>query len=104
MRVRQDKQGSDARRPRGLRRAHLLRRDQAATPEPEPEPAAVPQPEPAAVPEPAVADDDLFDERRLRASGGPDDRAVYTCTCGYVFEAEVSTSVDCPNCHQSQAW
>jgi rubrerythrin len=61
----------------------------------------------ATTPEPAVADDsdrDLSDERRLRASGGPDDRATYTCTCGYVFEADVSTSVSCPHCGAGQAW
>ena len=48
--------------------------------------------------------DDLVDERRLRESGGPDDRAVYTCSCGYVFEADVTTSVTCPHCGTGQAW
>jgi rubrerythrin len=32
------------------------------------------------------------------------DRAVYTCQCGYVFEAPVSTSVGCPHCGGTQAW
>jgi hypothetical protein len=32
------------------------------------------------------------------------DSAVYSCSCGYVFEAQVSTSVDCPHCGASQAW
>ena len=49
-------------------------------------------------------EDDLADERRLRASGGPDDRAQYTCGCGYVWEADVSASVTCPHCGASQAW
>jgi DNA-directed RNA polymerase subunit RPC12/RpoP len=40
----------------------------------------------------------------MRESGGPDDRAVYTCSCGYVFEADVSTSVTCPHCGTGQAW
>jgi rubrerythrin len=59
-----------------------------------------------AEPEPAAAeeDDDLADERRLRSSGGPDDRAQYTCGCGYVWEADVSASVACPHCGASQAW
>jgi hypothetical protein len=48
--------------------------------------------------------DDLADERRMRESGGPDDRAMYTCSCGYVFEADVSTSVTCPHCGTGQAW
>jgi rubrerythrin len=51
-----------------------------------------------------VPDDDLADERRMRESGGPDDRAVYSCSCGYVFEADVSTSVTCPHCGTGQAW
>lgn len=32
------------------------------------------------------------------------DSAVYTCSCGFVFEAQVVTSVDCPHCGNSQAW
>src|SRR5919109_2901109 len=47
---------------------------------------------------------DLRAERRLRASGGPEDRAQYSCQCGYSFEAAVTTSVSCPNCGSGQAW
>lgn len=44
-------------------------------------------------------------DRRLReAGGGSEDEAVYTCSCGFVFSALVSTSVDCPHCGGSQAW
>jgi hypothetical protein len=43
-------------------------------------------------------------ERRMRASGGPEDRAAYQCQCGYAFEARVSTSVSCPHCGAGQAW
>ena len=32
------------------------------------------------------------------------DRALYTCGCGYVFSEDVSTSVACPHCGDSQAW
>ena len=75
----------------GARRTPLVRRDPPAAP--------------AAEPEPAPADeDDLFDERRLRASGGPNDRAQYACGCGYVWEDDVSASVQCPNCGAAQAW
>jgi len=44
------------------------------------------------------------DERRLRDAGGPDDRAVFTCACGYFFEATVTASVGCPRCGELQAW
>ena len=53
---------------------------------------------------PPTEDLDLSNERRARESGGPEDRAMYTCTCGFVFEAEVSTSVACPHCGTAQAW
>jgi hypothetical protein len=82
MRVRSNRNQSES-RPRGglLRRPHVS-------------PAPAP-------PEP---DADLTDERRMRESGGPDDRAMYTCSCGYVFEADVTTSVTCPHCGTGQAW
>jgi hypothetical protein len=41
---------------------------------------------------------------RVRQAGGPMDRASYTCRCGYVFLAPVSTTVACPHCHAPQAW
>ena len=41
---------------------------------------------------------------RAKRSGGPEDRALYSCECGYAFKAEVSTSVSCPHCATSQAW
>jgi hypothetical protein len=42
--------------------------------------------------------------QRARAAGGPIDRAAYTCECGYVFSAPVSTTVHCPHCGAGQAW
>jgi rubrerythrin len=83
MRVRSNREKSESRHRGGgvLRRQH-------STPAPaEPE-----------------AEADLTDERRMRESGGPDDRAMYTCSCGYVFEADVTTSVTCPHCGTGQAW
>jgi hypothetical protein len=57
----------------------------------------VPQPAPRPAPmHPA--------ERRMRDAGGPDDRACYSCGCGFLFEAPVSTSVHCPHCDTVQAW
>jgi hypothetical protein len=41
---------------------------------------------------------------RAKRSSGPEDRALYSCHCGYAFTAEVSTSVGCPHCGTSQAW
>jgi rubrerythrin len=41
---------------------------------------------------------------RVRQAGGPRDSAVYTCSCGYVFSAAVSTTVTCPHCGGDQAW
>jgi hypothetical protein len=42
--------------------------------------------------------------RRRREAGAPQDQAVYSCSCGFVFEAQVSTSVGCPHCGSTQAW
>jgi hypothetical protein len=42
--------------------------------------------------------------RRRREAGAPQDKAVYSCHCGFVFEAQVSTSVGCPHCGGTQAW
>jgi hypothetical protein len=42
--------------------------------------------------------------QRVREAGGPTDQAAYVCQCGYVFSAEVSTSVACPHCGTDQAW
>jgi hypothetical protein len=43
-------------------------------------------------------------KRRRREAGGMQDEAVYTCQCGFVFHAPVSTSVGCPHCGGAQAW
>ncbi|ADB52893.1 hypothetical protein [Conexibacter woesei] len=42
--------------------------------------------------------------RRERDAGGPEDRALYHCHCGFIFEAPVTTSVGCPHCGTAQAW
>jgi len=67
-------------RSRHQRRVHIV-------------PAPLPRPEPT-----------HRDERRMRAAGGPDDRACYSCGCGYLFEAEVTMSVSCPHCGTDPAW
>ena len=42
--------------------------------------------------------------QRVRDAGGPIDRASYSCECGLLFEAWVSTTVKCPHCGAGQAW
>jgi hypothetical protein len=54
--------------------------------------------------EPRDVTEEFADERRMRDAGGPDDSATYHCTCGYIFESPVSTSVACPHCGSGQAW
>jgi hypothetical protein len=41
---------------------------------------------------------------RRRQGGAPQDTTLYTCSCGYSFQAPVSTSVGCPRCGRTQAW
>ena len=95
MRVRINRQTETRHRGGPLRRGSLLRREAPATEVAEPPADSQPA---------AGGEDELFDERRLRASGGPNDRAQYTCGCGFVWEADVSASVACPHCGASQAW
>ncbi|HEY1524331.1 MAG TPA: hypothetical protein VGF70_15075 [Solirubrobacteraceae bacterium] len=51
-----------------------------------------------------VAHDRTPGERSRRLGGASQDRALYSCGCGYAFDALVSTSVDCPHCGDRQAW
>jgi hypothetical protein len=75
-------------RPRAERRPHVVvERPAAATPAP-----------------PPADDHDHPAERRHRACVTPEDSALYTCGCGFAFQAPVSTSVACPHCGSGQAW
>jgi hypothetical protein len=56
---------------------------------------------PAAQPPPRAWDPAA---QRVREAGGPVDQASYSCECGYLFRASVSTTVACPNCGAGQAW
>jgi hypothetical protein len=47
---------------------------------------------------------DLVSSRHKRDAGSSQDRALYSCDCGLVFRAPVSTSVGCPECGSTQAW
>jgi hypothetical protein len=42
-------------------------------------------------------------ERNKRANVSQD-AATYSCSCGFIFKAAVTTSVGCPHCGSSQAW
>ena len=42
-------------------------------------------------------------ERNKRANVSQD-AALYSCECGYIFKAAVTTSVGCPHCGCQQAW
>jgi hypothetical protein len=91
MRVRPFRTSTDSRRAAPDRRPHR------AAPRRE---AEIEAPQPAEAPEAEA----LSDETRLRASGGPSDQASYQCSCGFVFSADVTTSVACPHCGTNQAW
>jgi hypothetical protein len=47
---------------------------------------------------------EVAETRDARRGGGPEDQALYSCMCGYIFTAKVTTSVDCPHCGVEQAW
>jgi hypothetical protein len=74
-----------ARLPR-RRHAHPTRAARAAPQQPAPDPLESPE------------------VRAARRAGGPEDRALYSCMCGYAFTAAVTTSVGCPHCGTEQAW
>lgn len=82
----------EPRHARRHRRAHRHRAEDAIAVEPVAEPA------------PQAAQRRDPDAQRVREAGGPVDRASYTCSCGYLFSASVSTSVACPHCGAYQAW
>jgi len=51
-----------------------------------------------------VAASSTHARRRRHAALPPQDTAWYSCQCGLLFEAPVSTSVRCPHCGAAQAW
>jgi hypothetical protein len=85
---------ANRRAARTERRPHVFGRPAAAEP-------VEPPPAPAAAPAPAA---EHAAERRHRACVQPEDTAHYSCSCGFQFQASVSTSVACPHCGTGQAW
>lgn len=67
------------------------------------EPLVVPGAEPTPIPDAHSHEPDP-DVQRVQGAGGPIDHASYSCACGYLFSADVSTSVTCPHCGTDQAW
>jgi len=63
--------------------------------------ALAPTAEPIQIEHAGYADRDV---QRVQEAGGPVDHASYSCACGYLFSADVSTSVTCPHCGTGQAW
>ena len=68
--------------PRRLRQASSARR----APEPRPRPAL------------------SVSQIRARRTPASQDRALYSCQCGYAWTDEVTASPGCPNCGEPQAW
>jgi hypothetical protein len=90
------------RRAQTERRPHVFGRPGEQV-EDEPEPEATAGAAAAQAPPPPIADEHAA-ERRHRESVAPEDVAHYACSCGFQFQASVSTSVCCPHCGTGQAW
>jgi hypothetical protein len=88
-----------AERRHARRRQHKRPAASAHSPAPAVQPSLAVQPDEVT----SLADLDLA-VQRVRAAGGPIDEASYTCSCGYIFLAAVSTTVACPHCGTGQAW
>jgi hypothetical protein len=82
------------RRARSERRPHIFGRPAKDVELAPPAPAAAP----------AQPVDEHQAERRHRDAVTPEDTALYGCSCGFQFQAAVSTSVSCPHCGTGQAW
>ena len=41
---------------------------------------------------------------RARRGSGPEDRALYSCECGFAWKGEVTASPCCAHCGTPQAW
>ena len=106
MRVRLHRLAQRTARPGPVRRGHAPDRPARTEEHRLPLPAAEETSDPGDNPGPPRAAPAAIDtpERRARASGGPQDQALYSCSCGYLFDAHVSTSVHCPHCGDTQAW
>jgi len=55
---------------------------------------------PEARPRPALS----VSQVRARRGGGIEDRALYSCECGFTWTGEVTASPCCAHCGTPQAW
>ncbi len=69
--------------PRRLRQASAARR----APEPRPRPVTL-----------------SVSQVRARRTPASQDRALYSCHCGFAWTGEVTASPGCPHCGEQQAW
>ncbi|WCB93031.1 hypothetical protein DSM104299_01733 [Baekduia alba] len=83
---------TDRRPPRTERRPHVFGRPAEAEVEAEVEVVS------------AEVVEDHAAERRHRECVTSEDTAHYSCSCGFQFQAAVTTSVSCPHCGTDQAW
>ena len=58
------------------------------------------EPRAAADPRPAMP----VSQVRARRGSGPEDRALYSCECGFAWKGEVTASPCCAHCGTPQAW
>jgi hypothetical protein len=96
-----------SRRRRPARRAvsaHRREDESTSVAQHQDEPASAAQPAAATQEQATTTEARDIDVERVRASGGPLDRASYSCQCGYLFAAPVTTTVSCPHCSAEQAW
>jgi hypothetical protein len=68
------------------RRAERLRQATRRAPEPRPRPTL------------------NVSQVRARRGSGPEDRALYSCECGFAWTGEVTASPCCAHCGTPQAW
>ena len=54
--------------------------------------------------EPRPANTLSVSQVRARRGSGIEDRALYSCECGFAWTGEVSASPACPHCGTPQAW
>jgi rubrerythrin len=55
-------------------------------------------------PEPRPRPIATVSQYRARRGGSNQDRALYSCECGFAWTGEVTASPGCPHCGTPQAW
>jgi hypothetical protein len=55
-------------------------------------------------PEPRLRPTMTVSQTRARRGSGIEDRALYSCECGFAWKGEVTASPCCAHCGTPQAW